>query len=111
VLCSPSAVVPPALPATAYSLAMQAISRDDPGADDGFVLVTGPGTTHRPHPEQAHVVDLVPTVLFAAGLPVGRDMDGSILTDAFADELLRQSTLSAIQTYEAERVVVRRAGT
>jgi hypothetical protein len=49
-------------------------------------------------------------VLFAAGLPVGRDMDGRILTDAFTDETLRRSTLSAIQTYEAERIVVRRGG-
>ena len=37
-------------------------------------------------------------------------MDGRILTEAFDDETLRRSTVSAIQTYEAERVVVRRAG-
>ncbi|MEA2491584.1 MAG: hypothetical protein QOH21_3376, partial [Acidobacteriota bacterium] len=109
VICSPSAVVPPPLPATAWARAMQAISRDDPGADDGFVLVTGPGTTHRPNPAAAYAVDIVPTALFAAGLPIGRDMDGKILTDAFSDELLRATAVSAIQTYEAERVVVRRS--
>ena len=110
VVCSPSAVTPPALPSTTYALAMRAISRDDPGVDDGFVLITGPGTAHRENPKAARVVDVVPTVLFAAGLPLGRDMDGQILTEAFDDETLRASTLSAIQTYEAERVVVRRAG-
>jgi hypothetical protein len=111
VICSPSAVVPPQLPANAYALAMSMISRDDPGADDGFVLITGPGTAHRDNPPPAYAVDVVPTILFAAGLPVGRDMDGRILTEAFDEETLRASVLSAIQTYEAEKFVVRRSGT
>jgi hypothetical protein len=37
-------------------------------------------------------------------------MDGRVITDAFSDAMLRATSLSAIQTYEAERVVVRRAG-
>jgi FtsH-binding integral membrane protein len=110
VICSPSAVVPPQLPADAYALAMRIISRDDPGADDGFVLITGLGTAHRANPQPAYAVDVVPTILFAAGLPVGRDMDGRILTEAFDEETLLGSVLSAIQTYEAEKVVVRRSG-
>jgi hypothetical protein len=111
VICSPSAVVPPQLPANAYAWATGLVSRDDPGADDGFVLISGPGTAHRDNPPPAYAVDVVPTILFAAGLPVGRDMDGRTLTEAFDEETLRASVLSAIQTYEAERVVVRRAGT
>ena len=110
VVCSPSGVVPPAVPATAWSLVSQTIRSDDPGADDGFVLITGPGVTHTAKPESATVVDIVPTILFAADLPVGRDMDGKVLTDAFGDEFLRQTKLSAIQTYEAEKLVVRRSG-
>lgn len=111
VIVSPSAVVLPQLPANAWALASTLLSRDDPGADDGFVLLTGPGTVHRENPSPAFVTDVVPTVLFAAGLPVGRDMDGRTLTDAFDEETLRASVLSVIQTYEAERVVVRRSGT
>lgn len=110
VICSPSAVVPPELPATAWSLVSQQLRNDDPGADDGFVIISGPGTAHSAYPAPAVVVDVVPTVLFAAGLPVGRDMDGRILTEAFDDEFLRQTKLSAIQTYEAEQLVVRRSG-
>jgi arylsulfatase A-like enzyme len=110
VFCSPTAVVPPQLPANVYALAMSMVARDDPGADDGFVLVTGPGTAPRDNPPPAYAVDIVPTILFAAGLPVGRDMDGRVLTEAFDEETLRASVLSAIQTYEAERVVVRRSG-
>jgi hypothetical protein len=107
VICSPSAVVPPQLPANVFALAGRAISREDPGADDGFLLVVAPIAAHRENPQAAHVSDVVPTVLFAAGLPVGRDMDGRILTDAFTEEMLRGSSVSAIQTYEAETVVVR----
>lgn len=110
VICSPSAVVPPELPANAWALAVNALSREEPGAEHGFLLMIGPGATHRENPRPAFVTDVVPTILFAAGLPVGRDMDGRVLTDAFTEETLRQSTLSAIQTYEAEKVVVRRTG-
>ena len=110
VVVSPSAVVPPQLPASAYSLAVRALRDDDPGADDGFVLIAGPGTTHRANAPAAFVVDIVPTVLFAAGLPVGRDMDGRILSEAFSEDFLRQTTLAVIQTYEARQLIVRRSG-
>jgi hypothetical protein len=103
-------VTPPALPANAWALAMESVVRDDPGADDGFLLVRGEGITRRDNPRVAYVVDVVPTILYAAGLPVGRDMDGAVITDAFTDEALRRSTLSAIQTYEARQIVVRRGG-
>jgi hypothetical protein len=110
VICSPSAVAPPELPANAWALAVNALSREEPGAEHGFALFLGPGAAHRENPRPAFIVDVVPTILFAAGLPVGRDMDGRVMTDAFTEETLRQSTLSAIQTYEAEQVVVRRTG-
>lgn len=109
VICAPSGVVPPELPANAFALARNELATTDPGADDGFLLVLGPVAEHRRNPQPAYVVDVVPTLLFAAGLPVGRDMDGRVITDAFSEQMLRASSLSAIQTYEAERVVVRRA--
>ncbi|HVS31931.1 MAG TPA: hypothetical protein VMS98_10775 [Thermoanaerobaculia bacterium] len=109
VICSPSAVVPPELPGNAYAVLAREL-RKDPGSDDGFALLRGEGVVHRPNPAPGYVADIVPTILFAAGLPVGRDMDGRILSEAFADEFLRGTTLSAIQTYEAEQVVVKRRG-
>lgn len=110
VICSPSAVVPPELPANVFALARNQLTPSDPGADNGFVLIAGTEAEHRQNPKPVYVTDVVPTVLFAAGLPVGRDMDGRVITDAFTERMLRASSLSAIQTYEAERVVVRRAG-
>lgn len=110
VVCSPYAVTPPPLPANVWALVTDAVTREDPGADDGFMLVTGPEAAHRENPATARVVDVVPTLLFGSGLPIARDMDGRILTDAFTDDMLRRSALTVIQTYEAERVVVRRGG-
>jgi hypothetical protein len=110
VVASPHAVTPPRLPANVWALVQDAVTRKDPGADDGFVLITGPKAAHRENPAPARVVDVVPTLLFGSGLPIGRDMDGRILTDAFTDDVLRRSAVSVIPTYEAERVVVRRGG-
>jgi len=110
VVVSPSGPVPPPLPASAWAFAGELVLPVDPGADDGFVLITGANVAHRDNPSAARATDLVPTVLFGAGLPVGRDMDGRVLPDAFTEEFLRRNALTAIQTYEAQRVVVRRGG-
>lgn len=109
VVVSPSGPQAPSLPASAWALARAALVPVDPGADDGFVLIAGGGVTYRDNPPAAFATDVVPTILFAAGLPVGRDMDGRVLTDAFDEPFLAASTLSAIPTYEVKTIVVRRS--
>ena len=111
VVVSPSGPVPPALPATPYAVLLDLVLPPDPSADDGFVLIAGPGVAHAENPQPAQAVDVVPTVLYAAGLPVGRDMDGVVLNAAFSEETLRANALKVVQTYEAKQLVVRRAGT
>jgi len=110
VVVSPSGPVPPHLPATPYALLHDLVDPADPSSDDGFVLIRGEGVTHHENPRSALAVDIVPTVLYLAGLPVGRDMDGSVLSEAFTEEMLRGNPLSLVQTYEAQRLVVRRGG-
>ena len=110
VVVSPSGPVPPALPATPYAVLLDLVLPPDPSADDGFVLLAGPGIVHAENPRPAQAIDMVPTVLYAAGLPVGRDMDGIVLNDAFSEETLRANPLKLVQTYEAKQLVVRRAG-
>jgi len=110
VVVSPSGPSLPGLADTPFAIVRDAVTPEDPGADDGFVLIDGAHTAHRENPAPAYVVDIVPTVLFAAGLPVAVDMDGRVLYEAFDEELLRLNPLSAIQTYEAKEVIVRRAG-
>ena len=110
VVVSPCGPRPPRLAATPWSVVRDALDPPDPSADDGFFLLLGPGVVHRENVRSALVVDVVPTVLYAAGLPVGRDMDGRVLVDAFTDDFVRRTTLSVIATYEARQVVVRRGG-
>lgn len=108
-ICSPAAVTPPDVPATVLEFIMKRFREGDAGAEDGFLLLSGPGVAHPQRTGPAFVTDLVPTVLFAAGLPVGRDMDGAVISSAFDESFLRDRLLTAIQTYESERLVVRRA--
>jgi hypothetical protein len=110
VVASPSAPVAPKLPATPFELVRDFVIADDPGADDGFVLMRGPGVVHRERVAPAQSVDIVPTCLYASGLPVGRDMDGRVLSDAFSDDVLRANALTLVPTYEAEQLQVRRGG-
>jgi len=110
VVVSPSGPAQKIIPVTPWAWAKLAVDPDDPGADDGFVVIRGRGVAHRENPQLAVATDIVPTVLFAAGLPLGRDMDGRVLTEAFTESVLRTTGLSMIQTYEARKLVVRRAG-
>jgi hypothetical protein len=110
VVVSPSGPIPPGVHATLWSYLKEQFETDDPGADDGFVLMSGPGVAHSSNPASAYATDVVPTLLYAAGLPVGRDMDGRVCSEAFSEEVLRSNTLSVIQTYEATQVVVRKSG-
>ncbi|HEX3582745.1 MAG TPA: alkaline phosphatase family protein, partial [Thermoanaerobaculia bacterium] len=64
VVTSPCGPAAPPLPVTPYAFAREEFGVDDPGADDGFVVITGIGTTHRDNPAAAKVDDIVPTTLF-----------------------------------------------
>lgn len=108
-IASPSAAYPPALPATLSGVARAFEESQDPGVDDGFLILHGRATVRQQASAPAEVVDLVPTLLFAGGLPIGRDMDGRVLTEAFREDFLRTHAISLIHTWEASRLEVRPA--
>lgn len=68
-------------------------------APDGFLLAYGadirPGRLTR-----GSVVDIVPTILYFYGLPVGRDMDGFARTDIFAPAFSTGRPITYIPSYE-----------
>src|SRR2546428_165717 len=66
VVLSPSGPVAPALATTPYAMLRDWISNEDPGADDGFVLISGSGSAHPQKPSPAAPDDVVPTLLYAA---------------------------------------------
>jgi predicted AlkP superfamily phosphohydrolase/phosphomutase len=61
----------------------------DPGAHriDGVFIAAGPEVAARPEPlDDASIVDVAPTVLHLAGLPVPDTMDGRVLTSILTTE-------------------------
>jgi len=68
------------------------ISGDGAGfhAQEGILVVAGPGVDAPQTLEGANIADLAPTILHCLGLPVPRAMDGRVLEDAF-DEACRAS--------------------
>ncbi|BBO86542.1 hypothetical protein DSCO28_71080 [Desulfosarcina ovata subsp. sediminis] len=51
----------------------------------GIFLMSGPGTKKDERIYGANLLDVTPTILHFYGLPVGEDMDGKVLVNAFAD--------------------------
>ncbi len=72
----------------------------------GIVGLMGKGVKPGSHIVGASILDITPTILYAFGLPVAKDMKGKILTDAFEQDFLRANPVKFIETYETgERVV------
>jgi len=68
-------------------------------APDGFLFAYG--TDVRPgRLTRGSVVDLVPTILYFFGLPVGRDMDGFARTDIFTPAFSAGRPITYIPSYE-----------
>lgn len=51
--------------------------------NQGIFLLAGPGIRHDANLHGATLLDIAPTVLTLFGLPVGRDMEGRVLVNAF----------------------------
>jgi predicted AlkP superfamily phosphohydrolase/phosphomutase len=69
-------------------------------APDGFLMAYGSTINHARLPTRASLVDVVPTVLYFLGLPIGRDMDGYARTDLFQPSFTRDRPLTFIPSYD-----------
>ncbi|HUV74468.1 MAG TPA: alkaline phosphatase family protein, partial [Anaerolineae bacterium] len=56
---------------------------------DGLVMLAGQGISEGAALHGASITDLAPTILYAMGIPIPADMDGRVLTEAFAPDYLR----------------------
>lgn len=108
VVVSPSGSTTPAIPGSFTAAQTFIDDRVDPGRGDGFVILSGPPFRPRANPPSASIVDVVPTLLYGAGLPIARDMDGAIIIDAFDEETGGLRSVSLIPSYEAQRIIVHR---
>ena len=70
------------------------------GAPDGFLLAYGAAVAKIRQLRRASIVDVVPTILYYLGLPIGRDMDGYARTDVFQPAFTEEHPITFIPTYE-----------
>jgi predicted AlkP superfamily phosphohydrolase/phosphomutase len=76
------------------------ISGTHEAAPDGFLLAYGASVARGRQPARASVVDVVPTILYFLGLPLGRDMDGYARTDLFQGSFTEERPITFIPTYD-----------
>jgi hypothetical protein len=69
-------------------------------APDGLLILKGRGVAPGTFLDDAEVVDVLPTLLYALGLPVARDLDGRVLTQAFTTAALASQPLAFVPSYE-----------
>ncbi len=66
----------------------------------GVVLMMGPNVRKGLHIEKAQVYDILPTLLYLEGLPVGKDMDGRPLLEDLDPAFVHSHPVKSIATYE-----------
>jgi hypothetical protein len=76
------------------------VSGTHEAAPDGFLMAYGGSVAHGRQQARASVVDIVPTILYFLGLPIGRDMDGYARTDLFQRAFTDERPITFIPTYE-----------
>jgi hypothetical protein len=72
----------------------------DTDAPDGVLMLYGEGVQAGALLTGARLVDVAPTLMYALHLPVARDLDGQVLTPAFAKSFLARHPLTFLPTYE-----------
>jgi predicted AlkP superfamily phosphohydrolase/phosphomutase len=70
-------------------------------APDGLVLALGSDVRAGSAVSGASILDVAPTLLYALGLPVARDMEGRVLSGLFEDDFVRAHPLTFIPSYES----------
>jgi hypothetical protein len=69
-------------------------------APEGVVFFYGRGIRKARNTETVRLVDIVPTLLYYLGLPVGRDMDGIVRSSLFSDDFRATNPIIYISSYE-----------
>jgi hypothetical protein len=102
IVCSPYGVEP--LPfwkrLVEWVLGNSEVSADHEQSPDGAVFVYGRGVARGRSADGMRLADLAPTLLYYAGLPVAKDMDGFVRTTLFTREFKEENPLFTIASYE-----------
>lgn len=82
-----------------FSSEQQVQGRTDRGPD-GLLLLLGEGVRQGSRLPEARIEDVVPSLLYAAGFPVARDLDGEVLVGAFDSRFLAANPIQFLPSYE-----------
>lgn len=66
---------------------------------DGIFILRGPGVARAARLEDFELVDVMPTLLYAMGLPIGRDMTGDLMRRVFVPAFLARHTVQFVPAY------------
>ncbi len=69
---------------------------------DGLLLLRGPEIEEDLLLTGLGIQDVAPTLLYAMNLPVARDIDGRVITEAFEPTTLARRPIAVVSSYEAE---------
>ena len=69
-------------------------------APDGILLLSGPGIATQTRIPDLDLVDVVPTLLYAMGLPLARDLQGSLRTELLDPEFVAATPFIFLPSYE-----------
>ncbi len=75
---------------------------DTPEIPHGIILIKGPNIKKGYKIQNAHIYDILPTLLYLLDLPVGKDMDGHVIEEAFEEKFLSKNPIRHIKSYEGE---------
>ena len=67
---------------------------------DGLLIARGESLRSSAYVADASIEDVLPTLLYSAGLPIARDLDGHVLTGLFEPGELTSKPLSFLPSYE-----------
>jgi len=69
-------------------------------APEGVLFFYGRGIRKARNTEAIRIVDIIPTLLYYLGLPVGRDMDGIVRSSLFSDDFRAINPIIYISSYD-----------
>lgn len=68
--------------------------------EDGVLLMLGEDVRPGVRLSGGQLVDVVPTLLYAFGYPIAKDLDGKVLTAAFEPRRIARQPLTVVPTYD-----------
>lgn len=69
---------------------------------EGILMLKGPNLRRGGRLPPASVLDVTPTVLYILGLPLGRDMDGRVIREAFEPSFLETHPIQYVDSYDGK---------